>query len=109
VTQAARNLSMDIEDAGCRVKFLIHDRDGKHPALFDVALADAGIMVVLSGVQMPRMSSIMERWVRTRRRELLDRMLIFNQRHLQHPLREFETAACCPDGIIGRHSVSGSA
>jgi hypothetical protein len=33
----------------------------------------------------------MERWVQTCRRELLDRTLIWNQRHLLHALREFET------------------
>jgi hypothetical protein len=32
----------------------------------------------------------MERWVQTCRRELLDRTLIWNQRHLLHALREFE-------------------
>ncbi|MGI8335230.1 hypothetical protein ACRYCC_35220 [Actinomadura scrupuli] len=30
----------------------------------------------------------MERWVQTCRRELLDRTLIWNQRHLLHALRE---------------------
>ena len=39
---------------------------------------------------MPRMNSIMERWVQSCRRELLDRTLIWNQRHLLHALREFE-------------------
>jgi hypothetical protein len=58
--------------------------------MFDAVLADAGIDVVLSGVRMPRMNSIMERWVQTCRRELLDRSLICNQRHLLHALREFE-------------------
>jgi putative transposase len=53
---------MDLEDAGSRARFLIRDRDGKFPALFDDVLTDAGIKVVLSGVQMPRMNSIMERW-----------------------------------------------
>jgi transposase InsO family protein len=81
---------MDLEDAGCRARFLIRDRDGKFPALFDAILADAGIEVVLSGVRMPRMNSITERWVQTCRRELLDRTLIWNQRHLLHALREFE-------------------
>ncbi|WP_223840306.1 integrase core domain-containing protein [Saccharopolyspora pogona] len=90
VTQATRNLVMDLEDAGCRARFLIRDRDGKFPALFDTVLSDTGIEVVLSGVQMPRMNSIMERWVQTCRRELLDRALIWNQRHLLHVLREFE-------------------
>jgi transposase InsO family protein len=90
VAQAARNLVMEPEDAGCRVRYLIHDRDGKYPALFDAVLFDAGITVVLTGVRVPRMNSIMERWVRTCRRELLDRTLIWNQRHLLHALREFE-------------------
>ena len=90
VAQAARNLVMDLEDAGNRARFLIRDRDGKFPALFNDVLTDAGIEIVLSGVQRPRMNSIMERWVQTCRRELLDRTLIWNQAHLLHALREFE-------------------
>ena len=39
---------------------------------------------------MPRMNSIMERWVQTRRHELLDRTLIWNESHLRHCLRQFE-------------------
>ncbi|ROP41848.1 helix-turn-helix domain-containing protein [Saccharothrix texasensis] len=64
VTQAARNLAMDLDDAGSTARFLIRDRDGKFPALFDTVLADAGIQVVLSGVRIPRMNAIMERWIR---------------------------------------------
>ncbi|GAA2788225.1 integrase core domain-containing protein [Saccharopolyspora taberi] len=90
VAQAAKNLVMDLEDADRRARFLVRDRDGKFPALFDTVLSDSRIEVVLSGVQMPRMNSIMERWVQTCRRELLDRTLIWNQRHLLHTLREFE-------------------
>src|SRR5258708_5425159 len=88
--QAAKNLVMDLDDAGCRARFLIRDRDGKFPDLFDAILADAGIDAVLSGVRMPRMNSIMERWVQTCQRELLNRTLIWNQSHLLHALREFE-------------------
>jgi putative transposase len=91
VAQAARNLVMDLQDAGSNVRYLIRDRDGKYPAMFDTILADARITVVRSGVQMPRMNAIIERWVRTCRRELLDRTLIWNQRHLRYALREFET------------------
>ncbi|WP_412520706.1 hypothetical protein K8Z49_22595 [Actinomadura madurae] len=60
---AVRNLVMDLEDAGRRARFLIRDRDGKFPALFDAVLADTGIQTVLSGVRMPRMNAVMERWV----------------------------------------------
>jgi putative transposase len=73
VTQAARNLIMDLQNAGCRARFLIRDRDSKFPGLFDAILADAGIQAVLTGIQMSRMNSIMERWVQTCRHELLDR------------------------------------
>jgi putative transposase len=60
------------------------------PATFDAILADAGITVVLSGVRMPRMNSMMERWIQACRHELLDRTLIWNQVHLLHALRVYE-------------------
>jgi transposase InsO family protein len=81
---------MDLDDAGCRVKYLIRDRDGKYPAMFDAILADTGITVVLSGIRMPRMNSVMERWIQSCRHELLDRTLIWNHAHLLHALREYE-------------------
>jgi transposase InsO family protein len=90
VTQAARNLVMDLEDASRPARFLIRDRDGKYPALFDAVLVDAGIRVVLTGVRIPRMNAIMERWIRSCLRELLDRTLVWNQRHLLHALHEYE-------------------
>jgi transposase InsO family protein len=89
VVQAAKNLVMDLEDAGCRARYMIRDRDGKIPKLFDTILADAGIDIVPSGIQMPTINSIMQRWVQTCRREL-HRTLIWNQRHLLHALHEFE-------------------
>src|SRR4051812_38760323 len=57
--------TMDLKDAGCRARFLIRDRDGKFPELFNAVLADAGIEVLLTGVRMPRMNAIAERWVQT--------------------------------------------
>jgi putative transposase len=91
VAQLGRNLVMDLEDARARAKFLIRDRDAKFTGAFDAVLNDAGLELVKSGVRMPRMNSIMERWIQTCRRELLDRTLIWNQRHLLHALREYET------------------
>jgi hypothetical protein len=45
------------------------------------------------------MNAVMERWVRTCRREPLDRTLIFNQRHLLHVLREYEVFYTSTDRI----------
>jgi putative transposase len=91
IVQLGRNLLTDLEDAGSKARFLIRDRDAKFTATFDALLADAGLKVVTTGIQMPRMNSLMERWIQTCRRELLDRTLIWNQSHLLHALREFET------------------
>ena len=90
VVQQARNLLMDLEDAGMSVKFVLHDRDASFTAAFDAVFQAAGIRVVRSAIQAPRMNSIMERWIGSCRRELLDRTLIWNQRHLMTVLREYE-------------------
>jgi putative transposase len=90
VVQAFKNLVMDLEEAGCRARYLIRDRDGKFPALIEEILTDAGIQTVLTGVRMPRMNSIAERWVQSCRHELLDRCLLWNESYLRRALREYE-------------------
>jgi transposase len=90
VVQQARNLLMDLDDAGMSVKFILHDRDASFTAAFDAVFQTACASVVRSAVQAPRMNSIMERWICSCRRELLDRTLIWNQFHLMTVLREYE-------------------
>jgi putative transposase len=81
---------MDLEDADTRVKFVLHDRDASFTAAFDAVFQAACIRIVRSAAQAPRMNSIMERWIGSCRRELLNRTLIWNQRHLMTALREYE-------------------
>jgi putative transposase len=90
VVQQARNLLMDLADAGTRVKFMIHDRDASFTTAFDEVFRAAGTRIVRSAIQAPRMNSVMERWIGSCRRELLDRTLVWNQRHLMTVLREYE-------------------
>jgi putative transposase len=90
-TQLARNLVMDLQDAGATVRYQIRDRDNRYTAAFDAVFHSEGIAIVKTGIQVPRMNAIMERWVRTCRAELLDRTLIVNRSHLLHALREYET------------------
>src|SRR5450755_3298231 len=90
VVQHARNLLMDLGDAGTRAKFILHDRDASITQAFDAVFQAAGIRVTRSAVQAPRMNSITERWIGSCRRELLNRTLIWNLRHLMMVLREYE-------------------
>ena len=90
VVKQARNLLMDLEDAKTSVKFVLHDRDASFTTAFGAVFQAAGARVVRSAIQAPRMNSIMERWIGSCRRELLDRTLAWNQRHLMTVLREYE-------------------
>jgi transposase InsO family protein len=63
----------------------------RYTIAFDAVLADSGITTIKTGIRVPRMNTIMERWIRTCRTELLDRTLILNQAHLLHALREYES------------------
>jgi putative transposase len=51
--------------------------------------AGEGIRILRTPVRAPRANAIAERWVGTARRELLDRMLIVNRRHLERVLAEY--------------------
>jgi putative transposase len=81
VTQAARNLLMDLDQRADRFRFLIRDRDA-----FDTVLAAAGIKVVQIPPRAPKANAFAERWVRTVRTECLDWLLIWNRRHLDKVL-----------------------
>ncbi len=91
VTQMARNLIMEVGEHAEAVTFLIRDRDTKFTAAFDRMFADAGLKILRSPVRAPCANAIMERWIGSCRRELLDRTLIWNQGHLLAVLRDYGT------------------
>jgi len=81
--------SQPAHGAGDRIqqfKFLIRDRDARFTAAFDVILAAEGVRGLRTLVRAPRANAVAERWIGTVRRELLDRMLIVGQRHLDAAL-----------------------
>ena len=90
MTQLARNLCMNLDDASRRFKFLLRDRDAKFTAAFDTVFTATDIQIIKTPVRAPRANALAERFVGTLRRELLDRFLIINQRHAAAVLRQYE-------------------
>ncbi len=87
--QQARNLLMDLGERAGQFKFLIRDRDSKFTAVFDDVFAGNGTRIIKTPVRSPRANSFAERFAGTLRRECLDHLLIYCERHLQRVLAEY--------------------
>jgi transposase InsO family protein len=92
--QQARSLLMDLGERATRFRFLVRDRAGQFTEAFDAVLAEAGIEVVKIPPRSPRANGYAERWVRTVRAEVTDRMLIVSERHLRS----------VPDGYVAHYN-----
>jgi putative transposase len=88
-TQQARNLLMDLGERAGHFKFVIRDRDSKFTAAFDEVLAGNGMRIIKTPVRSPRANAFAERYVGTLRRECLDHLLIYGERHLRQVLAEY--------------------
>ncbi len=89
--QQARNLAMDLGDRLGTLRFLIHDRDPVFTTAFDEVFMAEGLRIITTLPRTPRMNAICERVIGTLRREMLDRTLILNERHLALVLGEYLT------------------
>ena len=89
VVQQAQQLCWKLQDGVIPARFLLRDRDAKFSTGFDEVFHSKGIEVISLPYRAPVANSFAERFVGTARRELLDHLLIFGQRHLEHVLREF--------------------
>ena len=81
VTQQARILV--IEDRLARTRFLIRDRDAKYSGPFDEVFRSEGVRVIRTPIRSPKANAFAERFVKTARRECLDRVLVLGKRHLE--------------------------
>ncbi|MFC3582323.1 integrase core domain-containing protein [Streptantibioticus rubrisoli] len=79
----------DVEVLALRHQLIALERQ-LHEARPHFTPEDRTFLAALLHHLMPRRNAVMERWVATCRRGVLDRTLIWNQRHLLNALREFE-------------------
>jgi putative transposase len=87
--QQARNPTMDLADRIDTLRFLIHDRDPLFTTAFPEVFKAEKLRIITTLPRTPRMNAICERIIGTLRRELLDRIPIFGERHLVLVLREY--------------------
>jgi putative transposase len=83
VTQQARQLFWQVDDRAQPLRFLLHDRDSKFTASFDAIFASEQMKVIYTPYRAPNANAYAERWVRSVREECVDKLLIFNEAHLQ--------------------------
>ncbi len=72
-------------------RFVLHDRDGLYAAEVDRAITAMGRRVLKTPVRTPQANAFCERLIGTMRRECLDWLIPFNERHLRWILREWVT------------------
>ncbi|MGH3435449.1 MAG: integrase core domain-containing protein [Sciscionella sp.] len=80
---------MDLNDRLTTLTFLLRDRDSRFTEAFDAVFAADSIRILTSPSQAPRANAICERMIGTLRHELLDRVLILNERHLHRILTTY--------------------
>ncbi|WP_327242238.1 integrase core domain-containing protein [Streptomyces sp. NBC_01320] len=71
------------------LRFLLRDRDSKYTRAFDAVFEADGVEILPSPPRAPKANANCERVVGTLRRELLDRMLIYNEAHAVKVLTEY--------------------
>ncbi|MEV4177015.1 integrase core domain-containing protein [Nonomuraea sp. NPDC049709] len=87
--QQARNLMMDLGDRISGLQFVIHDRDPLFTSAFREVFTSEGLRDITTLPRTPRMNAICERVIGTIRRELLNRILVLNERRLAFVLQEY--------------------
>jgi len=83
MAQLARNLT-DVLDGFLRgMRYLVLDRDPLYSTPFRDLLASAGVQVVRLPRESPNLNAHAERWVRSCRTEVLDRLVLVGEDHLR--------------------------
>jgi putative transposase len=70
-------------------KFLLFDRDSKFGTDVISAVRDLGSQPTRTAIRSPWQNGVAERWVGSCRRDLLDHVIVLNERHLKRLMAEY--------------------
>jgi hypothetical protein len=84
--QLSRNLTDPIDGFLRCCKMLLHDRDPLFTRRFDSILSSAGVKPVVLSVRSPNLNAYAERFVKSVRTEVLDKMIFIGEGHLRRTL-----------------------
>jgi transposase InsO family protein len=74
---------------GLAPRFLLRDRDRKYGPAFDALAKATGVHVIQTAFRAPDMNAICERFLGSLRWECLDHVIVLNDRHFDHVVREY--------------------
>ena len=87
--RVARNLTDVVDGFLKKTKYLIHDRDPLYTREFADILASGGVRTVKLPAQSPDLNAYAERFVRSIKKECLERMILLGEHHLRRAVREY--------------------
>jgi putative transposase len=89
MAQAARDLTAGVDGVLDGYRALICDRDTKWTEGFRRVIEGAGVRIVQTPIHAPNANAYAERFVRSIRKECLDRLILFGERRLRHVLDQY--------------------
>jgi transposase InsO family protein len=115
--QCARQLTDPFDGLLLGKRYLLHDRDTKFTQAFDALLTDSGVEPVLLPPRSPNLNAHCERFVRSMKEEVLERMVMLGERALYHVIHEYlahyhaernhqglDNRLIAPEGAVGCHT-----
>jgi transposase InsO family protein len=73
----------------CSSRFLLFDRDSKFSLEVTAVVRSVGLRPVRTSFESPWQNGVVERWIESCRRELLDGVIAFNEAHLKRLLSHY--------------------
>jgi transposase InsO family protein len=118
--QCARQLTDHVNGLLLGKRYLLHDRDSKFTGAFNAMVRDSGVEPVVFPPQSPNFNAHCERFVRSLKEEVLNRMVFRGEASLRYALTQYlahyhaernhqglDNALIAPESAVGGHTGQG--